>query len=193
MNKRIFLIGGIVAIAIIAMMVMAIQLYDKKDEEIVSHDKENISLNLVEDENMNEETEQYYKGFDVIGTIEIPKTNVIQPILSKLTTKTLETGVFALYPSNPKLNEVGNVVIAGNNYKDGTFFSDNKLLEKGDEIHITDINKNKVVYEIYKTFETTDIDTSFYARETNGKKEITLTTISDKSPEIRLIILAKEK
>lgn len=133
-----------------------------------------------------------YQGFEVVGTIEIPKTNVKYPVLSKLSSKALNTAVVAIYPGSPVLNSVGNVVIAGHNYRNGTFFSNNKKLSNGDKIYIKDLEGNKVTYIIYNIFETTDTDTSFYNRDTDGKREITLSTCTDDS-KARLIIEAAEE
>ena len=131
-----------------------------------------------------------YKGFDMIGTIEIPKTKVAYPVLSELTRKSLETSVIAIYPLNAVLNSKGNVVIAGHNYRNGLFFSNNKNLSNGDKIYITDLDKKKVTYIIYKKFEADENDTSFYNRDTQGAREITLSTCTDDS-KARTIIFAK--
>ena len=48
----------------------------------------------------------------------------------------------------------------------------------------------KVTYIVYKTFQTDENDTSFYNRDTNGAREITLSTCTDDS-SARTIILAK--
>lgn len=131
-----------------------------------------------------------YKGFNVIGIIEIPKTNLKYPVLSDYSAKSLNTSVVAIYPQNPTLNVVGNVVIAGHNYKNGNFFSNNKKLSNGDKIIITDLNNNKVTYTIYNMFETTPNDTESYNKDTDGKMEITLSTCTDDS-SARLIIEAR--
>ncbi|MCI9063843.1 MAG: sortase [Clostridia bacterium] len=131
-----------------------------------------------------------YKGFEVLGTIEIPKTNVKYPILAKVTRKSLETSVAVLYPKKPVLNSKGNVVIIGHNYRNGLFFSNNKKLSNGDKIYITDLNGKKMTYSIYKTFQASEDDTSFYNRDTKGAVEITLSTCTDDS-SARTIIQAK--
>lgn len=131
-----------------------------------------------------------YKGYNVLGTIQIPKTNVEYPILEKPTREALEIAVAALYPKKVVLNTEGNVVIIGHNYRNGKFFSNNKKLSKGDKIYITDLNKEKVTYVIYKIFQADENDTSFYNRDTNGAKEITLSTCTDDS-SARTIIFAK--
>ena len=132
----------------------------------------------------------YYKGFVMIGYITIPKTSVKEPILDVVTPESLDTAVAVLYPSNPQLNQPGNVVIVGHNYRNGQFFSNNKKLSTGDKIKIKDATGTELTYTIYEIFETTEQDTSFYGRDTNGAIEITLSTCTDDS-KARTIILAR--
>ena len=128
----------------------------------------------------NNSKKQTYKGFNVLGTIEIPKTNVKYPVLEgPASNNKIEVAVAVQYPLNVELNKVGNVVIAGHNYRNGTFFSDNKKLSNGDKVYITDLNGDKVEYTIYNTFITALNDNSFYNRDTDGKKEITLYSCTD--------------
>ena len=132
----------------------------------------------------------YYEGFVMIGYITIPKTNVKLPILDTVTPEALDTAVAVLYPSNPQLNEPGNVVIIGHNYRNGKFFSDNEKLSVGDKVLIKDTTGREVSYTIYQKFQTTEQDTSFYTRDTKGIAEITLSTCTDDS-KARIILLAK--
>ena len=131
-----------------------------------------------------------YKGFPMIGTITIAKTNVNLPILSKATKSSIEVSVARLY--GLELNQPGNVVIIGHNYRNGLFFSDNKKLEVGDKVKIKDTNGVTMTYTIYSKFETGASDASFYDRDTNGKCEITLSTCTDNDSDKRLILLARE-
>ena len=133
-------------------------------------------------------TKQTYKGFGVLGTMEIPATNFKYPILEKVTKKSIETAVAFLYGTG--INQPGNSVIIGHNYRNGLFFSNNKKLNIGDKIYITDTEGNKLTYTIYNKFETTPEDTTFYQRDTGGKPEVTLSTCTDDS-SARLIICAK--
>lgn len=133
-------------------------------------------------------TKTMYKGFVVVGTMEIPKTNFKYPVLEKVTKKSIETAVAVLYGTG--LNQPGNTVIIGHNYRNGLFFSNNKKLENGDKIYITDTSGTKLTYTIYNKFETTPEDTSFYTRDTGGKPEVTLSTCTDDS-SARLIIFAR--
>ena len=142
----------------------------------------------LQDSEKSTSTQKTYKGFGVLGTIEIPATNLKYPVLEKVTKKSIETAVAFLYGSG--LNQPGNSVIIGHNYRNGLFFSNNKKLNIGDKIYITDNDGNKVTYSIYNKFETTAEDTSFYQRDTGGIPEVTLSTCTDDS-SARLIILAK--
>lgn len=143
---------------------------------------------LQDSETSSGNTQKTYKGFGVLGTIEIPATNLKYPVLEKVTKKSIETAVAFLYGVG--LNQPGNSVIIGHNYRNGLFFSNNKKLNIGDKIYITDNDGNRVTYSIYNKFETTPEDTSFYQRDTAGVPEVTLSTCTDDS-SARLIILAK--
>ena len=146
-------------------------------------------LDDMEDSNTgSSSTRRTYKGFGVVGTMEIPATNFKYPILEKVTKKSIETAVAFLYGSG--VNQPGNSVIIGHNYRNGLFFSNNKKLNIGDKIYITDNEGTKLTYTIYNKFETTPEDTSFYQRDTGGKPEVTLSTCTDDS-KARLIICAK--
>ena len=127
-------------------------------------------------------------GYNIVGTIEIPATDVKYPILEKVTKGSIETAVAVLYGPGP--NQEGNTVIVGHNYRNGQFFSNNKKLANGDKVYITDISGKKLSYTIYNKFETTPEDTSFYTKNTNGAREVTLSTCTDNS-KLRIIIEAK--
>jgi LPXTG-site transpeptidase (sortase) family protein len=135
-------------------------------------------------------TKTYYKGFPMAATIEIPKTGIKYPILETATKKSLEIAICILYPENPVINGVGNLCLVGHNYRNGTFFSDNKKLVVGDNIYITDLSGNKVTYKVYSIFEVDDTDASFMVQDTNGAKEVSLSTCTDDS-EKRTIVKAR--
>ena len=134
-----------------------------------------------------------YMGYDMIGMIEIPATDVEYPIIADydMSINSLNVAIVKLYPSTIGLNEVGNTVLAGHNYRNGTFFSNNKRLQLGDKIYITDTSGERVEYEITRKYETSTSDSTYMNRETNGKREISLTTCTDDTKR-RLIIWAAE-
>ena len=164
---------------------------------------ENLVITVeIEDENKNENEENIvnttqpvtstnvnYKGYNVIGTIQIPKTNVKYPIVDSTSPNAMSVAIVMLY--GPGLNQIGNTVIVGHNYKNGGFFGNNNKLSIGDKIYITDVSGNKIEYTIYNKYITSDSDFSYATRNTNGKREISLSTCTSDSSK-RLVIWAKE-
>ena len=130
-----------------------------------------------------------YKGFYMVGKIEIPKTNVEYPVLEEVTPKSIEASVAVLY--GPGINQVGNTVIIGHNYRNGTFFSNNDKLSIGDEIYLTDLEGTRIKYTIYKKYTTGTDDFDYAVRDTNGKREVSLSTCTDDGKD-RIIIWAAE-
>ena len=129
-----------------------------------------------------------YKGFDVAGKIEIPKINIQYPVLTVATLSSMKISVGIVF--GPGLNQPGNTVIMGHNYRNGALFSKNKKLNNGDEIYITDLTGTRLKYIIYNKYETSSTDFDYATRDTAGAKEISLASCTDDSSS-RLIIWAK--
>ena len=133
---------------------------------------------------------QKYEGFTIAGAIEIPATNLKVPIIAKseYSKSALEKSVVELYGTG--LNQVGNTTIVGHNYRNGLFFSNNKKLNIGDKIYITDLTGTRLTYTIYNKYEAADTESDYMTRDTEGATEISLSTCTDDS-KARLIIWAK--
>ena len=132
----------------------------------------------------------YYKGFVQVGNISIPRTGLSCPVLEKETKSSLEVAVAVR--TGPGVNEIGNTVIAGHNYRNGSLFSKNKLIQVGDKINLKDTNGRVVTYIVYNKFDTTPEDTSYMSKDTEGKREVTLVTCNDDSSR-RIIVEAREQ
>ena len=167
------------------------------EEEPVIDD--NLDVDVTEQENTGDTTddnqqapaqEQRFNGYLVAGTIEIPATGLSCPVLAEeeYSKSALETSVVVLHGVG--LNQPGNTTIAGHNYRNGNFFSNNKKLNIGDKIYITDLTGKRLSYTIYNKYETSDTDADYMTRDTQGATEISLTTCTDDS-KARLIIWAK--
>lgn len=61
-----------------------------------------------------------YEGYNVVGTIEIPAIDLKYPILERTTPDSIEFAVAILYTANG-LNQPGNTLIVGHNYRSGAF------------------------------------------------------------------------
>ena len=143
-----------------------------------------------EDSNETEVKKVMYEGYEMKGTINIPKTGCNYPILAEVTKRSLEVAVAILY--GPGLNEPGNTVIVGHNYRNGLFFSNNSKLAIGDIVTIKSPSET-VNYKIYKIYYTSPDDASYMKRDVEeGVREISLSTCNNDSSQ-RLIIWAKEQ
>lgn len=185
-------------------------LIQKEASDIVDEFENSIIVVAVEDEQTNQETVVEntvgtptssgtttkkssgvrYQGYNVIGTIQIPKTGVKYPIVDDTTPAAMDRAIVFLY--GPGLNKVGNNVIVGHNYRSGGLFGSNRRLVNGDKIYITDSSGTKVEYSVYRKYETSDADFSYATRNTNGKREISLSTCTSNA-STRLIIWAREQ
>lgn len=130
-----------------------------------------------------------YEGFTVVGRMEIPEIDLDLPVLERATKNSLEKSIGVLM--GPGLNQVGNTIIVGHNYRNGTFFSRNNELENGDKIYITDTTGTRIEYTIYNIYTTSSEDSEYITRDTAGKREISLSTCTDDS-RYRLVIWASE-
>lgn len=132
----------------------------------------------------------YYRGYKVIGKLEMPSINLQYPVLDMLTdAKAIDYSVAMQYGAG--INKVGNTVIIGHNMRNGTFFGKNKRIKIGDIVYLTDLNGNRIAYEIYNKYITPGSDYTYANRNTNGGREVTLVTC-DTNNKNRLIICARE-
>ena len=131
-----------------------------------------------------------FNGFTVAGSIEIPATKLKSPIIARAeySKSALENAIVEIY--GPGLNQVGNTTLAGHNYRNGNFFSNNKKLNIGDKIYITDLSGHRQSYTIYNKYEAPDNESDYMTRDTQGAVEISLSTCTDDS-SARLIIWAR--
>lgn len=163
------------------------QLYDPELENQAINEQ-NTSGGGVRGINTNALT---YRGYKVEGKLEMPTVNLQYPVLEQMTNANeLEVSIAIQYGVG--LNKVGNTVIIGHNYRSGLFFGSNKNMQIGDIVYITDSETGtKVAYQIYNKYTTEEADTSFYNRNTNGKREVSLVTCQSNN-DYRLVILARE-
>ena len=159
---------------------------------------ENVELNISNETALSDSStsgtnsgKKKYKGYDVLGTMKIPSLNIEYPILEQNSAGALNVALILLYPKD-NLNKPGNSVIQGHNYRNGMFFSNLKKITNGAKIYVTDYTGNSLTYEVYNKFEASSTDSSFYTRDTNGLAELTLSTCTDASNDIRTIVFAKQ-
>ena len=160
-----------------------------EEEEIVAETQTiqtEVEVEVAEEQRSvaNDGTEYY-----TIGVINIPSINVNYPILSTYSDALLKISPCKFHGPNP--NEVGNLCIAGHNYRNSKFFSKVPKLENGDIIEITDLGGNTVTYAVYDKFIVNPDELECTSQLTGGRREITLITCTDDNKQ-RYIIKARE-
>ncbi len=159
------------------------------EEEIVSETQTvqtEVTLDVPEEQkSVASDGTEYY----TIGVVDIPSINVNYPILSTYSDALLKIAPCKFHGPNP--NEVGNLCIAGHNYRNSKFFSKVPDLETGEIIEITDLGGNTVEYAVYDKFIVNPDELECTSQLTGGRREITLITCTDDNKQ-RHIIKARE-
>ena len=155
-----------------------------------SYVETNASSGLQEVIPRNVTTTNSGQTYYTIGIISIPKINLEYPILSTATTELLKVAPCYFWGASP--NEIGNLCIAGHNYRNTKFFSKVPSLTNGDAINITDLYGRTITYIVYDNYVVAPNDRACTSQLTNGKKEVTLITCTNDSSN-RVIIKAREQ
>lgn len=166
--------------------VIVVVLNDNSEEEInvdelVAKSKEQIIEN---EENVTEAEPVMYTAKDgttyfVTAIITIPKLNITYPVLSDWSDELLDNAP-CRYEGPKRVNQVGNFVIIGHNYRNerqNKFFTNIHKLDVLDKIQLTDILSGKTIeYTVFDKYNTEANDMTCIEQNTNGKKVVTLIT-----------------
>lgn len=128
-----------------------------------------------------------------IGEINIPSINVNYPILTADNLDNIDAllkiSICKFHGANP--NQVGNLCLAGHNYKNSKFFSKVPNLNSGDIIQIKDLSGTTLNYVVYDKYIVEPDNVACTSQLTGGKKEVTLITCTNDNKQ-RYIIKARE-
>ena len=89
-------------ILILAAIIVGIMIFNKYYKEMKNEEQLSEVVTSIENEKEEKEKKHTYKGYDVIGIIEIPKINISYPILSNSTENLLKISVCRFSRSSPK-------------------------------------------------------------------------------------------
>lgn len=189
----------IIAIIVIGMIIYKYgsnQINEKESKQTIE------TFNQIEIKNDEEqETESSneiqleYKGYKVIGIVKIPQINIEYPIIEigdidpESAKKPMKLSIIKYW--GEKVNDYGNLSIAGHNNKDGTMFGKTKKLKIGDIVELTDLTGKTITYSIYNIFVTDPNDVSILLSQDEKIREVTLITCTNGNKQ-RLILKAKE-
>ncbi len=183
---RLFFIS--VCISILLLFYFFYFFYSRINEfKITNLLKNKYNINSLYSANSEYTTLKVYNNISIIGAIDIPKINISYPIIENTTNKLLKISVCRF--AGPLPNRIGNLCIAGHNYKNNTFFSNLYKLNIGDSIYITDLNNTRLEYLIYDKFivKANNLECS----KNSDKIEITIITCNTANNSERLVIKAK--
>ena len=192
--KVIFSMLLIVAIVVIGMI--AYKYLGEYENEKESQETVEAFSNIDFSENTEKSQEQLeYKGYKVIGIVKIPKINIEYPILEignidpENAKEPMKVSIIKYW--GEKVNDYGNLSIAGHNNKSGTMFGKTKNLNKGDIVELTDLTGKTIQYSIYDIFTTTPNDVNILLPKDKHVREVTLITCTNGNRQ-RLILKAQE-
>lgn len=195
-SAYILLIIAIIVIGMIVYKYGSNQINEKESKQTIE------TFNQIEIKNDEEqETESSneiqleYKGYKVIGIVKIPQINIEYPIIEigdidpESAKKPMKLSIIKYW--GEKVNDYGNLSIAGHNNKDGTMFGKTKKLKIGDIVELTDLTGKTITYSIYNIFVTDPNDVSILLPQDEKIREVTLITCTNGNKQ-RLILKSKE-
>lgn len=182
------MIGIIFLSTVISTVVTTISNENKKDNNdnliMVNNVLQDITVDSDDDIDLQDENE-------VIGTLEIPKLELLAPIKEGIEQEILANSIGHF--NNSSIWD-GNVCLASHNRGDSVkhYFDRINELVNGDKI----IYKTKLgerSYQVIQTKEIENTDWSITENKTKDKNTITLVTCITNQPEKRFCVIAEEK
>ena len=195
--KKITVYKIILVILVITAIILAGFVIKKQIESKKVEDNTKTVLQEIKKENKSnpeqidviQEIDQKIGEYKVIGIINIPKIGIEYPILEKTNKESLDLSITKFW--GEKINQKGNVVLAGHNRLNNTMFGKIDKLENGDIIELTDSQMVTVKYQVFDKYiiDPNDIDCIFPVDE--NAREVTLITCSNRDKN-RLVVKARE-
>ena len=189
-NKYFIIFIFSISIGLIISFYLLFSYFSKQKEKEKTLDLKNkYSINTLYSESSSYEAIKLSDSISIIGLIEIPKISISYPILKESNSELLKISVCRF--SGPMPNKIGNLCIAGHNYKSNSMFSKLHKLNIGDSIFITDLNNVKLEYVVYDKFKVKQ--NNLECTKYSNNVEITLITCNDNNNKERVVIKAKMK
>lgn len=160
-----------------------------KEKEKTLDLKNKYSINTLYSTTNSYEAIKLSDSISIIGLIEIPKISISYPIIKDSNAELLKISVCRF--AGPMPNKVGNLCIAGHNYKNSSMFSKLHKLNIGDSIFITDLNNVKIEYIVYDKFKVKQ--NNLNCTNSSNNVEVTLITCNDNNNKERVVVKAKMK
>lgn len=195
--KKITVYKIILVILVITAIILAGFVIKKQIESKKVEDNTKTVLQEIKKENKSnpeqidviQEIEQKIGEYKVIGIINIPKIGIEYPILEKTNKESLDLSITKFW--GEKINQKGNVVLAGHNRLNNTMFGKIDKLENGDIIELTDSQMITVKYQVFDKYIIDPNDIDCISPVDENAREVTLITCSNRDKN-RLVVKARE-
>ena len=194
MKKKIYNINLII-LALILLVVISIIAFKRINNQIKEKELINtvadikVKLEEIKESENDEKTITKYKGYDIVGIIEIPKINIEYPIINQTSDETMALSITKFWGNN--VNDIGNFTMAGHNYFDGTMFSNTNKLNIEDTIKMTDLDGKTIEYKVFDKYIIDPNDVKCEQSLKENTREITLITCIN-GRNNRLVVKARE-
>lgn len=194
MKKKIYNIILII-LALILLVVISIIAFKRINNQIKEKELINtvadikVRLEEIKESENDEKTITKYKGYDIVGIIEIPKINIEYPIINQTSDETMTLSITKFWGNN--VNDIGNFTMAGHNYFDGTMFSNTNKLNIEDTIKMTDLDGKTIEYKVFDKYIIDPNDVNCVQSVKENTREITLITCIN-GRNNRLVVKARE-
>lgn len=194
MKKKIYNIILII-LALILLVVISIIAFKRINNQIKEKELINtvadikVKLEEIKESENDEKTITKYKGYDIVGIIEIPEINIEYPIINQTSDEAMALSITKFWGNN--VNDIGNFTMAGHNYFDGTMFSNTNKLNIEDTIKMTDLDGKTIEYKVFDKYIIDPNDVKCVQSVKENTREITLITCIN-GRNNRLVIKARE-
>lgn len=194
MKKKIYNIILII-LALILLVVISIIAFKRINNQIKEKELINtvadikVKLEEIKESENDEKIITKYKGYDIVGIIEIPKINIEYPIINQTSDETMALSITKFWGNN--VNDIGNFTMAGHNYFDGTMFSNTNKLNIEDTIKMTDLDGKTIEYKVFDKYIIDPNDVKCVQSVKENTREITLITCIN-GRNNRLVVKARE-
>lgn len=170
-----------------------LMIYDNFRERKLNSQEKN-ALDILEEKiDVKEETPTpeasiSYRGYTILGRIEIPSVNINTVILKEHTYAAMNIGAIKTYGVD--LNEPGGFVISAHNFRGKSpFFYPIRLLKNGSKIYITDTKSRRIEYKVYQVSRYVAPNDTSYLTQMDGY-HLTLVTCEN-GGKSRIVVKAR--
>lgn len=174
-------------IVLILLIVVLVSLRFYRFYEEQSHQQEREKLEQLYNEALEGKIPSSTKVVEqVFGRIMIPSLDIQYVILNKTTDKNLDISITKV--TGPAIHQKGNLVLAGHNMKNGSFFGKLANIYKSDKIILEDQTGKKMEYVMTDKYTVDESDLSPLSQDEQSERVLTLITCTDDSDR-RLIVV----